>query len=65
MIIQNPDGSLLEELPFRPSERYYAEVAADDIERQTTLIERIIAMAFDVLGARHVELRVHSKNEEH
>ena len=62
MIIQNRDGSLIEEpLPKRrthDSDHYYAEVASDDIEEQSNLIERIIALAFDVLGARHVEVRV-------
>jgi len=62
LIIQNRDGSLIEEPLHKrrtyDSDHYYAEVASDDIEEQSNLIERIITLAFDVLGANHVEVRV-------
>lgn len=68
MIIQNRDGSLIEE-PFHTRKRdhdnhYYAEVDADDLDRQTSLVERIIVMAFDVLGARHLEVLVHGNDNQ-
>lgn len=67
MIIQNRDGSLLEE-PYHArkpgqDDHYYAEVAADDLDEQSNLVERIIAMAFDVLGARHLEVLVRGNDE--
>lgn len=66
LIIQKRDGSFLEE-PHRKLNRerdhYYAEVAPADVDEQANLVERIIAMAFDVLGARHLEVRVQSSQE--
>lgn len=66
MIIQNRDGSLLEEPRHKrnsDSRRYYAEIQPDDLDQQSSLIERIITMAFDVFGARHLEVRVHGAEE--
>lgn len=68
LIIQRRDGSFIEEPrnkrePNQPG-HYYAEVASDDLEEQSNVVERIIAMAFDVLGARHLEVRVRG-SEQH
>lgn len=67
MIIQKRDGSLVEE-PYTThnpdhQDRYYAEVAPNGLDEQASLVERIISMAFDVLGARHLEVRVRSSKE--
>jgi hypothetical protein len=37
---------------------YYAEVPAHLLDEQSRLIEQLISIAFDVLGARHLEVRV-------
>ncbi len=66
MIIQNRDGSFVEEPRSRQNHdpnHYYAEVAPDVLEKQSGLIERIIAMAFDVFGARHLEVRVYDAEQ--
>lgn len=66
VIIQKRDGSLLEE-PHRKQngerDHYYAEIAPANVDEQANLVERIIVMAFDVLGARHLEVRVQSSRE--
>jgi hypothetical protein len=36
----------------------YAEVPAHLLDAQSRLIEQLISIAFDVLGARHLEVRV-------
>ena len=36
----------------------YAEVPAHLLDEQSRLIEQLISIAFDVLGARHLEVRV-------
>lgn len=63
MIIQDRDGSLLKEprrLPqsadIQPS--YRAEIPADLLDEQSSLIDRILTFAFDTLGAQRVDLRV-------
>ena len=63
MIIQNRDGSLMKEprkqwLPQSTDPRYRAEVPAELLDEQSSLIERIIAFAFDTLGAQRVDVRV-------
>lgn len=66
VIIQKPDGSLLEEPHHRLNstrDHYYAEVAPADVDEQANVVARIVAMAFDVFGARHLEVRVQSKRE--
>lgn len=63
MIIQDRDGSLVKEpidhwQPQPKDSRYYAEIPAGLLDEQSSLIERIIAFAFDTLGTRRVDLRV-------
>ena len=40
------------------NQRYYAEVPALALDEQSRLIEQLIGLAFDVLGARHLDVRV-------
>ncbi len=63
MIIQNRDGSLVKQprklrrpQPTQPT--YCAEIPAELLDEQSSLIERILSFAFDTLGASHVDLRV-------
>lgn len=63
MIIQNRDGSLTKEprkqwLPQSTDPSYRAEVPAGLLDEQNSLIERIIAFAFDTLGVQRVDVRV-------
>ena len=63
MIIQNRDGSLVQEPDtswcFEQREQsYYAQLPATLLNEQSSLIDRIISFAFDTLGARHLEMRV-------
>ena len=63
LIIQERDGSLLKE-PRRPRQAqvahntYRAQIPAELLDEQGSLIDRIIDFAFDTLGARHLNLRV-------
>ena len=38
---------------------YYAEAPAHLLGEQCCLIEQLISIAFDVLGAHHLEVRMH------
>ena len=70
MIIQERDGSLLKEprkqRQSRPADTrraeqngsYRAQIPAALLDEQSSLIERIIAFAFDTLGAQRVDLCV-------
>ncbi len=65
MIIQNRDGSLVQEPGRRRSRRkendqrsYYADLPIALLDEQGGLIERIISFAFDTLDVRHLEMRV-------
>jgi len=63
LIIQERDGSLLkgpgrQRHPQPARETYRAQIPAELIDEQGSLIDRIIAFAFDTLGARRVDLRV-------
>lgn len=62
LIIQNRDGSLVQEHEpkQRPAtrQRVYAEVEAPALQQQASLIDRLIAFAFDTIGVVHVEVRV-------
>ena len=63
MIIQNRDGSLVQEQRHpRPRQKrqpdYRAEVPAALLDEQSSLIEQIINFAFDTLGALRLEVRV-------
>src|SRR5215467_3612950 len=51
----NPSRALRLE---RAEGRYYAEVPALTLDEQSLLIEQLIGLAFDALGARHLEVRV-------
>jgi hypothetical protein len=63
LIIQDRDGSLMTE-PYKhwltqstdPS--YRVEIPAGLLDEQSSLIDRIIAFAFDTLGAQRVDVRV-------
>lgn len=68
MIIQNRDGSIHDDhsdnwYSDMKVDHYYAEVPQASLEEQSNLVSRIIDLAFDVLGVRHVEVRV-CKSEE-
>ena len=62
MIIQKRDGSLVEEpIPYRLSpehDRLYVEIDPDEVDQQANLVARLINLAFDALGARHLEVHV-------
>ncbi|MBC8163106.1 MAG: hypothetical protein H7Z42_18015 [Roseiflexaceae bacterium] len=67
MIIQKRDGSLVEPSTHtsHDAERhFYAEIAPDELDVQTSLIERLITMAFDVLGVRHLEVHVRGNEQQ-
>lgn len=63
LIIQDRDGSLLKE-PIHQrqtqskDESYRVEIPAQLLDEQSGLIDRIIAFAFDTLGAQRVDVRV-------
>ncbi|NWG19923.1 MAG: hypothetical protein HXY39_06300 [Chloroflexi bacterium] len=66
MLIQERDGTIvhLPALPAtcdRPS--FSVEVSPTMVDRQGSLIDRLIDYAFTTLGARYVELRVTSRDE--
>ncbi|HWQ16093.1 MAG TPA: hypothetical protein VNL77_25055 [Roseiflexaceae bacterium] len=63
MVIQNPDGSLVQDVRhgrLAPEKKhtYYAELPRHQLDEHATLMEHLIAYAFDVLGALHLEVRV-------
>ena len=63
MIIQDRDGSLMTEplklrLPQSTEPSYRVEIPAGLLDEQSSLIDRIIAFAFDTLGAQRVDVRV-------
>jgi len=65
MIIQKPDGSLVDE-PLRNwrlkgQQRYYVEVPTRLLDEQNNLIDRLITFAFDTLSALHLEVRVYEE----
>ena len=47
----------------RANQRYYAEVPVLALEEQIQLIEQLIGLAFDALGARHLDVRVHGPGQ--
>jgi hypothetical protein len=64
VIIQNRDGSITQERGHRQLTKrydYYAAVPAHLLEEQSSLIDRIIGFAFDILGVRHLEVRVYDE----
>jgi len=65
VIIQNPDGSLVQE-PLRnwhlkEQQRYYVEVPTRLLDEHSNLIERLITVAFDTLQALQLEVRVYEE----
>lgn len=63
MIIQNRDGSLVEDgfqpcLAERRCNDYYAAVPSSALDEEEGLIDRLINLAFDYLDARRVTVRV-------
>ena len=42
----------------RAERSYYAEVKAVQLDEQSRIIDRLIGLAFETLGARHLDLRV-------
>ena len=63
MIIQNRDGSLMTEppkpwLPQPTDPSYRVEIPVGLLDEQSSLIERVIAFAFDTLGAYRLDVRV-------
>jgi hypothetical protein len=42
----------------RGERSYYAEIRACQVDQQSLLIEQVIAFALDMLGARHLDVRV-------
>jgi hypothetical protein len=63
LVIQNPDGSVTREPEQRrllkpKKQTYYAQLPAQLLDEQNSLIDRIIDFAFDTLGARRLEVRI-------
>ena len=63
MVIQNRDGSLVREPGRRRPQRdekytFYTELPRHRLHEQSSLMEQLIAYAFDVIDARHIEVRV-------
>ncbi len=68
MIIQNRDGSIAEEprrklLPDDNRLSYYAAVPKHLLDETSSLMDRIIGLAFDTLGVQHLEVRVYDAEE--
>ena len=65
MIIQNRDGSILEEPRTPPLGRqrqvedYYAAIPATLLDAEPSLIDRIVQLAFDKLNARKLTVRIY------
>jgi hypothetical protein len=45
-------------LQKRAEQSYYAEVKAAQLDEQSGIIDGLIDLAFETLGARHLDLRV-------
>jgi hypothetical protein len=62
LIIQNRDGSFVDDhAPWRQQpfqQECYAEVPARMLDAENRLIDRLIALAFDMFDARRVTVRV-------
>lgn len=50
---------------WRAQHSYCAEVPALSLDEQSRLIEQLIGLAFDTLGARHLDVRVLAAALEH
>lgn len=67
LIILERDGSLVCSTLATdtcPPTSGYAELSADSIQQEHTLIERILSFAFDQIGLRSLELRVREENKD-
>lgn len=68
MLMLDRDGSLLCNTTHAPKpvpmKRAYAELAHKPEEDQTSRIARLLALAFDQLGFRRLELRVSDDQKE-
>jgi hypothetical protein len=42
----------------RAERSYYAEVKATQLDEQSSVIDGLIGLAFETLGARHLDLRI-------
>ena len=42
----------------RAESSYYAEVKAAQLDEQSSIIDGLIGLAFETLGARHLDLRI-------
>jgi hypothetical protein len=49
-----PPAQLLQ----RAERSYYVEVKAAQLDEQSGIIDRLIGLAFETLGARHLDLRI-------
>ena len=63
MIIQNRDGSIVEETRHlertrQKQQSYCAVVPASLLDEESSVIDRIISFAFDTIGARQLRVRV-------
>ena len=63
MIIQNRDGSIVEENRHlegsqHKRQSYCADLPASLLDEESSVIDRIISFAFDTIGARQLRLRV-------
>ena len=43
---------------------YYAEVPAGSLDMQSQLVEQVMQFAFDILGVRHLDVRVFGIDQE-
>ena len=64
MMIQNLDSTIIEaprthSLPQACLWDYRVEVSADMLDEQGSMIDWLIGFAFDILGAIHLDVRVH------
>ena len=67
MLIQERDGTIIRLLsPLSDAERHsvQVEVPPDEVEQQGTLFDRLIEYAFTTLGARFLEVRVTTGDED-
>ncbi|MEN9937332.1 MAG: hypothetical protein RLZZ387_3911 [Chloroflexota bacterium] len=63
VVIQNPDGTLVRDQECRrpapvQKQSYYTELPRHQLDEHSSLMEQLIAYAFDILGAHHLEVRV-------
>jgi hypothetical protein len=69
VIIQNRDGSIAREGAYRrlakhKHQEYYAVVPARLLDERSNLIDRIIGLAFETLGAKRLVVRVYDEADK-